>query len=141
MKYFLIIATLLTASCISNINKHGYMFDLVDENYVEEGVTTKVRIKNELGSPTYVSYIDQDEVWLYFYEKTDRILFFKPKILERKILLVNFKGTDTAKEVRKYDLLDEDDKFKFNSKITKVESKEDGFFKGLFGNVGQVSAQ
>jgi len=117
------------------------MFDLVDVNYVEEGVTTKERIKRELGSPTYISYIDQDEVWLYFYEKTDRILFFKPEIKERKILLVNFHGTDTAKEVRHFDLLDEDENFKFNSEITKVKSEEDGFFTGLFGNVGQVSAQ
>lgn len=141
MKKLLIILTLLASSCISNIDKHGYMFDLVDSDNVEEGVTTKERMLREFGSPTYISYLDNDEIWMYFYEKTNRVLFFKPKILERKILVVNFKSSDTVREVEEFDLASEDKKFSFNSKYTKVESQEEGFIKGLFGNVGQVSAR
>ena len=141
MKYFLITLMLLTTACISNIDKHGYMFDLVDADYVEEGVTTKERLLRTFGSPTYISHLGQDEIWLYFYEKTDRVLFFKPKILDRKILLVNFKSSDTALEVQEFDLASEDKDFRFNQKYTKVESQEEGFLEALFGNVGQVSAR
>jgi len=117
------------------------MFDLVDTSRIEEGVTTKERVLRDLGSPTYISYLDKDEIWLYFYEKTDRVLFFRPKILDRQILLVNFQGSDTARVISKLDLLDEDKNFRFNKKFTKVSTEKDGFFKGLFGNVGQVSAK
>ena len=81
MKYLLIILILLTSSCISNIDKHGYMFDLLDTIPVEEGVTTKNKILRDLGSPTHISYLDDEEVWLYYSERTNRVLFFKPKIL------------------------------------------------------------
>lgn len=133
--------TLLATGCISNIDKHGYMFDLVDINFIEEGVTTKDKLLRGFGSPTYISYLGRNEVWLYFYEKTDRVLFFKPKILDRKILLVNFKGGDTVRKIKKFDLGSEDKNFNFNEKYTKVESQEEGFFEALFGNVGQVSAR
>lgn len=141
MKKFFIILILLASSCISNIDKHGYMFDLVDADYIEEGVTTKDRALRELGSPTYISHLDNEEVWLYFYEKTDRVLFFKPKILDRKILLVNFKNGDTAIKVKELSLLDEKQDFLFDKKFTKVASEKEGFFEGLFGNVGQVRAR
>ena len=117
------------------------MFDLVDADYIEEGVTTKDRTLRELGSPTYISHLDNEEIWLYFYEKTDRVLFFKPKILDRKILLVNFKRSDTAMKVEEFSLLDEKSDFSFDKRFTQVESEKEGFIEGLFGNVGQVRAR
>lgn len=141
MKYLLIILILLTSSCISNIDKHGYMFDLLDTIPVEEGVTTKNKILRDLGSPTHISYLDDEEVWLYYSERTNRVLFFKPKILDRKILMVNFDGGDTARKVKEFSLADENKDFNFSKKFTHVKSEEEGFIKGLFGNVGQISAK
>lgn len=140
MRYLLILLLFFLTSCISNIQKHGYMFDLVDQTYLTPGVTSKNRLLNIMGSASYISYLGDEEVWLYFYEKTNRILFFKPKILERKILLVSF-DDDVISKMRQFDLSNENDKFKFSQKFSEVETEDEGFFKALFGNVGQVSAQ
>ncbi len=143
MKNFLLVIFLLTmlSSCVSRLDKHGYMFDLSDHDLLQEGVTSKEKLLHIMGSPTIISDLSDNEAWIYFSEKVEHFLFFIPKITERELLVVRFDETGLVKEIKKIDLNDEDKKLQFVTNYTAVESHKAGFFKSIFSNVGQVKPQ
>jgi len=136
---FLLIAM---SSCVSRLERHGYMFDFSDHEMLQEGITSKEKLLRVMGSPTIISNLESDEAWIYFAEKTDSFLFFKPDIVERSVLVIRFDGLDTIREIKKLSLANESQKIDFVSNYTAVDShKKDGFFKSIFSNVGQVRPQ
>ncbi|MBU6141113.1 MAG: outer membrane protein assembly factor BamE [Proteobacteria bacterium] len=137
-----IISLFILTSCFPRLEKHGYMFDMSDHELVQDGVTSKDRLFKLMGSPTLLVDSDEEEVWIYYSESVKHFLFFQPKVVERKILALNFDDKSVVKEMRIIDLEDESKDMKFVSKYTKVEDhKSEGFFKSFFGNVGQLKAQ
>ncbi|MBP7710378.1 MAG: outer membrane protein assembly factor BamE [Rickettsiales bacterium] len=142
MRLFLASIFLLIAatSCVSRVDKHGFMFEFSDHEMLQEGVTTKERVLKMMGSPTLVSDLDQDETWIYFSEDLKRFLFFKPKIVERNILVIRFKS-DTVRELKKLNLNNEENNLQFTADYTAVDSHKVGFFKSIFSNVGQIKPQ
>lgn len=140
LKFLIIILAFVTSSCISRVDKHGFMFEFSDHELLQEGVTTKERVLKMMGSPTLVSEFDDQESWIYFSEDIKNFLFFKPKVVQRKILLLRFKD-DAISTLKTFDLSDESKNLKFVSEFTVVDSHKTGFFKSIFSNVGQIKPQ
>ncbi len=135
--YFVLIIAL--ASCVSRVNKHGYMFDLADHDRLKAEITSKDVVLRIMGSPTIITSFDNDETWIYFAEDVRSLLFFRPDVVRREVMAIKF-DNDTIKELSHLDLSNEE-KLKFASDYTKVESSHPGFFKSIFGNIGQVRSQ
>jgi outer membrane protein assembly factor BamE (lipoprotein component of BamABCDE complex) len=133
----LIFLQLTLISCASKVN-HGYMFEYADTHLIDVG-SDKNSVLNIMGSPTFKSQLDGD-TWFYFHEETKSFLFFKPKITQRKILVIDFLGQNIS-EISKYSLDDQRKNFHFDKNITQVADHKLGFFKSLFSNIGKVSAQ
>ncbi len=140
LRFLIIIFIFATSSCITRVDKHGFMFEFSDHEMLQEGITTKERVLNMMGSPTLISDFHEQETWIYFSEDLERFLFFKPKVVDRKILLIRFK-LDTISELQKFDLNNESKNLKFVSESTIVDSHKVGFFKSIFSNVGQIKPQ
>ena len=140
LKFLIIILAFVTSSCISRVDKHGFMFEFSDHELLQEGVTTKERVLKMMGSPTLVSEFDDQESWIYFSEDIKNFLFFKPKVAQRKILLLRFKD-DAISTLKTFDLSNESKNLKFVSEFTVVDSHKTGFFKSIFSNVGQIKPQ
>lgn len=143
MKKFLyyILLSISLSSCLASSEKHGYMFDLSDHELLQEGVSSKETVTKLMGSPTIISDISMPESWIYYSEEVEKFLFFLPKITSRNILVITFDNTNSIKNLRKFDLSNNDEKLKFTSQYTKVISSEAGFFKSIFSNIGQVRPQ
>ncbi len=94
-----------------------------------------------MGSPTVIAELGRDESWIYYAEDVKHLLFFKPKITSRNILIVRFDNSDTVTELRKIDLANEEKKLTFSSNYTAVDNHKSGFFKSIFSNIGQVKPQ
>ncbi len=142
MKFFLlsIFFLMATSSCVSRLDKHGFMFEFSDHEMLQEGITTKERVLKMMGSPTLISDLDHDEAWIYFAEDFKGFLFLKPEIVERNILVIRFES-DTIKELKKFSLENEAKNLQFVADYTAVDSHKVGFFKSIFSNVGQIKAQ
>ena len=142
MKFFLLPICLIIAlsSCKSRIERFGYLIEDAQYSHLQEGVSTKNRVLAIMGSPTLVTDLTVQESWIYYSEKTDRFLFFKPKIIQREIVVMKFEDDIMAK-IEKIDLAMANQKLQFSQDHTPVKSHKTGFFKAIFGNVGQVSAQ
>jgi outer membrane protein assembly factor BamE (lipoprotein component of BamABCDE complex) len=140
MKKLIIIALILNlTSCLSRVEKKGYMFELSDANLLQENVTHKDEVLKYMGYPTLTSYVN-DEIWLYIAEEKKYLLFFKPKTIDREILLVKFDDNNVVKKLQKLGLGDGDKNLKFSSKYTEVADHEESLYKSIFGNIGQVKA-
>ncbi len=142
MKKLLILFLIFTInSCVSRVDKRGYMFDLSGHESLQEGVTTKDNLIKIMGSPTLISDSDQSESWIYYAEEVKYLLFFKPEIVGRDVLIVSFDEENVIKDLSRINLSDEN-KLDFVDDVTKVEShKEEGLFKSLFNNIGTVKSQ
>ena len=143
MKNFLcyILLRISLSSCLASSEKHGYMFDLSDHELLQEGVSSKETVIKIMGSPTMISDIAMPESWIYYSEEVEKFLFFLPKIISRNILVITFNNSNSIGNIRRFDLSNNDERLKFTSKYTKVVSREEGFFKSIFSNIGQVKPQ
>lgn len=128
------------SSCIANIENRGFMFELTDFEMVEENITTKERVAEIMGSPTFVSYLDK-ELWIYYFEKRKSMFFFNPEVIDRKILVIGFDDKNLTNSLKEYALADEKNNFHFDRHLTEVKGKKENLFKELFSNVGKISAQ
>jgi len=139
--FFYIFLLIALNACVSKVDKRGYMFDMSDHNLLQEGITSKERVLKIMGSPTLISDLDSDEAWIYYAEDVKRLLFFKPDIISRDVLVVRFNEVGTIRELSRIDLNDEEKQLQFAANFTNVESRKIGFLKSLFSNVGQVKSQ
>ena len=139
MRNLIILLYLVVLTSCSQIEKRGYAFDLSDYQLVKEGVTTQEMLIQNMGSPTLISEIDNKEMWIYFSEDVRKLLFFKPKILNRKVMIVGFEKNEIISDINNYDLSNEN-YIKFANDYTTVKSNKKGFWSQLFGNIGQVRA-
>lgn len=139
-KLSIILLLLFASSCAGNVENRGFMFELTDTNLIAENITTKERVLEIMGSPTLTSDLDK-ELWVYYFEKRKSLFFFKPEVIDRKIMTIGFDNSGTINSIKEFSLLDEQKDFSFDSHFTEVKSKKENIFKELFSNVGKISAQ
>ncbi len=77
-KLLILFLIFIINSCVSRVDKRGYMFDLSGHEQLQEGVTTKDNLIKIMGSPTLISDFDESESWIYYSENVKYLLFFKP---------------------------------------------------------------
>jgi len=135
---FSLLIILGLASCKFRVDKSGYMFENIDTNFIQKNITSKNTLIKNMGSPSVISWIDEDEYWIYYSEEIKHILFMKPKIIDRNILVLAFNYDDRVKYVQKLDLSDQNNKFFHNISKTYIKTHQTNIFKDFFSNVGTV---
>ncbi len=138
MKYLIILSLAFFAAC-NPIEKRGYSFELSDHKFLKEDVHNKKDVLLLMGHPSFVSDVNQKELWVYYSEDVKKVLFFKPDILSRKIVTVSFNDKDVVKRIENYDLQDQNS-VEFNKNYTAVASPKKSWWSEIFGNIGQVKA-
>jgi len=92
-----------------------------------------------LGSPSAVSTFE-DARWYYIGQKTKQLAFLKPKVLERRILVVSFDDDGQVNNTRTFTL--EDGRvIDPVSRETPTEGRELTFLQQLFGNIGRFPSE
>ncbi|MES2677327.1 MAG: hypothetical protein V4612_03310 [Pseudomonadota bacterium] len=143
MRHLILLST-LTISLIGltscgQIEKKGYSFELSDYQLLKEKISNKNDALNFMGYPSFVSEIDQKELWVYYSEDIKKLLFFKPEILDRKIITISFDNHNIVEKIKNYDLSDQGS-IKFNPNYTAVANQKKSWWSQIFGNIGQVKA-
>ena len=126
-------------ACESNVQVHGNLPDpeLIEE--IQPGVYGRQDIAGLLGSPSAVSTF-QDSKWYYIGERTTKFAFFKPKVLERNVLVIAFDGNGLVSETRTYGLADAQD-IDPVGRVTPTEGRELTLLQQLLGNIGRFSPE
>jgi outer membrane protein assembly factor BamE (lipoprotein component of BamABCDE complex) len=133
---FATIALALTA-CTPTLNVRGYVPDEEALATIEPKRTTREQVESTLGSPSTESTFN-DKVWYYINERTERVAFFDPTLIERKVIAVVFDDRNVVEDVVTYTAADGQD-VQIVSRTTPTAGNEVTLLQQLFGNIGRFS--
>ena len=136
---FAVILTLYPLTSCNQIEKRGYSFELSDYQLLKEKISSKDDTLKFMGYPSFISESDGQELWVYYSEDIKKLLFFKPDILDRKVVTIGFDNGSAVSKIKIYSLKDQN-VVRFNQGYTEVVSQKKSWWSQIFGNIGQVKA-
>jgi outer membrane protein assembly factor BamE (lipoprotein component of BamABCDE complex) len=134
------LAAILLASavfgCIGVSDTRGNLplAEVVEE--IKPGRHTQREIISMLGSPSTKATYEEQEFWYYIGEKTETLAFFKPNLVERRIIVIQFDKKGVVKNVQN---LNESDgkKISIVDRVTPTKGKDHSVLEQILGNVGR----
>lgn len=127
------LAGTLLVACAPQINRHGHVFNEVDLEQVQPGMS-KDQVTLALGTPDTTSTVGGD-AYYYIQSTSQTRPMGKPKIIDRKVVAVYFDQSDQVAQLAHYGLKD-GRVFDFLSNETRSRGKEVTFLEQMFGNLG-----
>lgn len=105
---------------------------------IERGKHNRDQIAALLGTPSTTAMFGKQETWYYIGKRTETLAFFKPKLLERKILVIGFDDNGVVQTIGSYDASD-GKPVTLVERVTPTKGKELGVLEQIIGNVGRFS--
>jgi outer membrane protein assembly factor BamE (lipoprotein component of BamABCDE complex) len=139
MKNKLMIAAsfLLLSSCTKGINNHGFNFENTDFESIKVAETSRLDVKNMLGSPTSESSFGPKKYYYISY-KTESVAFLEPKQLEQKVLTIVFNHDDIVSDIEQL-TLDDANKVIFAEHKTEIKGNTLSPLQQIMSNVGKFN--
>ena len=121
-------------TCSGIKNNNGYMpvQDSVDQLKVNK--TSLSFAKSSLGEPALILG-NQEPIFVYSSQVTNRILFFEPKVISRDVLVLYFNKKKKLKKFEKFNLKD-GKSFQINANTTDLNENQRSLITTLFSNIG-----
>ncbi len=130
---FLALAPLALASCASEVNHHGHVSTDAEIKQIRNGMS-KQQVTVALGSPTTTSTVGGG-AYYYISSTHKHIAFLKPKVVDRRVIVIYFSNNDEVTRVAKYGLKD-GKLFDFISRTTPSHGGRDSILAQLFKGIG-----
>ena len=114
--------------------------NIVENERVAElqvGASTVDDVLDVLGTPSTVGTFD-DRIWYYIGERTERMSFFEPEIIERRILMVAFDDFGVLQQLEERDL-EHGEEVVLVERETPTLGRRITFFEQMFGNLGRFN--
>ena len=113
---------------------NGYMpvQDSVDQLKVNK--TSLSFAKSRLGEPALILG-NQEPIFIYSSQVTNRMLFFEPKVISRDVLVLYFNKKKKLKKLEKFNLKD-GKSFQMNKGATTLNAAQRSLIANLFSNIG-----
>ena len=130
----LIVACLLINACTGIKSNNGYMpvQDSVDQLKVNK--TSLSSAKSTLGEPALILG-NQEPIFIYSSQVTNRVLFFEPKVISRDVLVLYFNKKKKLKKLEKFNLKD-GKSFQINKGTTNLSADQRSLIATFFSNIG-----
>ena len=130
----LILSCFFLNTCSGIKVNNGYMpvQDSVDQLKINK--TSLSFAKSRLGEPALILG-NQEPIFIYSSQVTNRILFFEPKVISRDVLVLYFNKKKKLKKLEKFNLKD-GKSFQMNTDVTSLNAEQRSLIATLFSNVG-----
>ena len=130
----LVLAYFFLNTCSGIKANNGYMpvQDSVDQLKVNK--TSLSFAKSRLGEPALILG-NQEPIFIYSSQVTNRILFFEPKVISRDVLVLYFNKKKKLKKLEKFNLKD-GKSFQMNKDTTTLNAEQRSLIATLFSNIG-----
>jgi outer membrane protein assembly factor BamE (lipoprotein component of BamABCDE complex) len=130
-------ACLTLAGCAAEINSRGNLPPDDKLAQVTPGIT-RDQVVGILGSPSTIATFS-DNAWYYIGQRTEDYAFYKPRVMERQVVIVQFDEDGRVAEVKRLDK--EDGKpIEMVSRTTPSVSRDLSLMQQIFGNLGKGPA-
>ena len=131
-----VLATGLGA-CSQDVLVRGNLPDADTLSKIDPGVHSRRDVAKLLGSPSTISTFE-DSRWYYIGQKTTQFAFFRPEVLERKVIVVSFDDEGVVADTTIY-TLEDGQEVDLVGRVTPTEGRDFTFIQQLFGNLGRFS--
>ena len=130
----LVLACFFLNTCSGIKSNNGYMpvQDRVDQLKVNK--TSLSFAKSTLGEPALILG-NQEPIFIYSAQVTNRILFFEPKVISRDVLVLYFNKKKKLKKLEKFNLKD-GKSFQMSKGTTTLNAEQRSLIATLFSNIG-----
>ncbi len=140
IKFFILFVAIFLSSCLSRHEDHGYIFEGVNEEVLNNGSASQREVRMIMGSPSLITRHNDGENWFYWSGNVKKLLFFKSRVVKRRVLVVKFMKNGLIKDSVNYDF-DDQREYSFNKNRTAVNNDKESLWKAIFGNIGHVTPQ
>ena len=93
------------AACSPVVATRGNLIDNDRFDRIAVGRSTANDVANVFGSPTTISTFDR-RTWYYIGQRTEKVAFFDPEIVERRVVRIEFSPTGVVSQIEDLDLED-----------------------------------
>lgn len=124
---------ILLSACQPTIHMRGNFVDLEDAEKIKVGEDNRLKIKERFGAPTFVQMFKGNK-WYYIGERTQELAFFKPEIIAREIIVIDFDDNGFVSSVKRQKDIENFD-FELNERITPTYGRDPSLLKEVFGSV------
>ncbi|MCB9957613.1 MAG: outer membrane protein assembly factor BamE [Rhodospirillaceae bacterium] len=123
--------------CGGDIRTRGHLVE--DRNLAEltVGQSTAEDVLQTLGTPSTVAPFD-DHTWYYIGQREEQTAFFRPEVLERRVVMVRFDEAGVLSEMGERTLDDAEDVALVNRETPSL-GREMGFLEQMLGNIGRFN--
>jgi outer membrane protein assembly factor BamE (lipoprotein component of BamABCDE complex) len=125
----------LMAGCSPIIHMRGNLPHDEELNKVQAGVHTKGDVLKILGEPS-IPELFEGKGWFYIGERTQEVSFLRPKVLTRRVTLIEFDDKDMVSSITTHD-----EKAGMDIEVSKRETptlgRDPSIFREIFGNIGK----
>jgi len=139
LKYQIItaLACVWMAGCAAEINARGNSPTDEKLSQVTPGLT-RDEVMQILGSPSTSSTFT-DKAWYYIGQRTEDYAFYRPKVLEQQVVVIQFDDLGRVEEVKR---LEKDDgkPIEMVDRTTPSVTRDLSLMQQLFGNLGKAPA-
>jgi len=126
------------AACTPEKDLHGMLPDKELVAEIKPGQTRQEDVTRILGTPSATATFDK-ETWYYIGEKTETVAFFRPDILEHKVLVVRFTKEGVVEDIDQVDAKKDGKQVTPVARETPTKGKELTIIQQLVGNVGRFN--
>jgi outer membrane protein assembly factor BamE (lipoprotein component of BamABCDE complex) len=88
-KLLFILSLLVLTSCVNNYKYIGLKVSKEDIEHIKSKKLSDEQVADLIGSPTISSDVG-GRVWYYVYNVTDKVAFFRPKLVDEEIIEIKF---------------------------------------------------
>ena len=131
-------AAAANSSCAPTTDTRGNLPLAEVVETIERGKQNRDQIVAILGSPSTTATFGKQETWYYIGTRTETLAFFKPKLLERRILVIKFDDRGVVETVTSFDA-SAGKKVELVERVTPTKGKQLGVLEQIIGNVGRFS--
>ena len=132
--FFSALACLVISGCAAEIHQRGNLPTEEKLGQVRPCISRE-QVQSILGSPsTMATFTDQS--WYYIGQKVEDYAFYRPKVLDRQVVVIQFDNDGLVSEVKRLDK--EDGKaIEMVERTTPTVGREFSIMQQIFGNLGR----
>lgn len=131
-------AVALVAACSPEKDVHGTLPDKELIAEIKPGQTRQEDVTRILGTPSATATFDK-ETWYYVGERTATLAFFRPEVLEHRVVVVRFDDAGVVRDVEQVDATKAGKEVTPVGRETPTKGKELTIIQQLIGNVGRFN--
>ena len=134
-KIILLVLAFFSLNTCSGIKvNNGYMPVQESVDQLKVNKTSLSFAKSRLGEPALILG-NQEPMFIYSSQVTNRVLFFEPKVISRDVLVLYFNKKKKLKKIEKFNLKD-GKSFQMNKGATTLNAEQRSLIATLFSNIG-----